>query len=201
MRVRSAILGLALLTAACSQEKAATPEATAPTAATAPAVAPMPAAPVAPVAPVGAEPVDLALKAAQDFNVASAAELAAIAEAEGRYRTAAGRALEAARRGDGSGVTRRRAEADAAHKGLGERLAAFQAASAALTAQVTTASEACAATPEMTAYAGCVALMAEQATLSGNVEAIGKRFEAAEGVWRQERARLDEAAATVALGR
>ena len=80
------------------------------------------------------------------------------------------------------------------------RLAAFRTASEALNAQVTAASEACAATPELTGYAGCAALTAEQTTLTGAFDSISQRFEAAEAAWRQERTRLDEAAATVALG-
>ncbi|MEW5685493.1 MAG: hypothetical protein AB1942_11290 [Pseudomonadota bacterium] len=191
---------MALLAAGCSDREASKAPAATPAAAPAASAAVAPA-PLVPAAPVGAEPIDLALKAAQDFNLAAPAELAAIAEGEGKYRAASKRALDAARAGDGPGVTRRGAEADAAHKALAGRLAAFQTASAALTSQMTAAGEACLATPEMAAYAACVALPTEQTTLTGNLDAVTQRFEAAEGVWRQERAKLDEAAATVALGR
>lgn len=198
MRVRSAIVGLALLAGACSdREPAKAPAAAAP--APAPVAAALPAAPAAP--PAGAEPIDLALKAAQDFTAAAPAELAAIAEIEAKYAPAAKRALAAARKGDGAAAKRPLDEANAAHKSMEERMAAFQAASAALTAQIATAVESCAATPEMAAYAGCTALTAEQATLTATLDAVTARYADAEAVWRQARPGLDEAAATVALGR
>lgn len=198
MRVRLVVLGAALAAAGCSdREPAATPQAApAPVVATAPAVtAPVPAPP-----PAGAEPVDLALKAAQDFNAAAEAELAAIAEIEARFAPAARRALAAARTGDGRTAKRPLDEANTAYKALADRLAAFQTNSTALTAQVKAASDACAATPEMAAYAGCVALAAEQATLTASIDGITSRFAAAEAAWRQARPGLDEAAAAVALG-
>ena len=199
MRVRSAALGLALLAAACSDREPArspAPAAAAPVAAAPPAPLPVPAAP-----PPGAESIDLALKAVQDFNTAAAAELTAIGEAEIKYRATSAQALQAGRAGDVPAAARRLAEIEAAHKAAAERLAAFQAASASLAPQLTAATEACAATPQMTSYAACVILPTEQATLTANVEAVTKRFDAAEAVWRQERAKLEEVAATVALGR
>lgn len=50
-------------------------------------------------------------------------------------------------------------------------------------------------------YEGCVALTAEQALLTQNIEAVGARYQAAEAAYRQDRPRLEEAAATVALGK
>lgn len=196
MRVGLAIMAAGLLVAGCSGRE---PEKAAETA-VAPKVSPA-AAPVLtpPVPPPGAEAVDLALKAAQEFNVAAPAELAAIAEIEAKYAPAARRALAAARTGDSRAIRRPIEDANAARKAMEARLAAYRAASEALSAQVTAASEACAATPELTGYAGCVALATEQTTLAGALDSITQRFEAAEAAWRQERTRLDEAAATVAL--
>lgn len=53
----------------------------------------------------------------------------------------------------------------------------------------------------LAAYAGCVALPAEQALLVQNIEAVASRYQAAEAAYRQDRAKLEEAAATMALGR
>lgn len=50
-------------------------------------------------------------------------------------------------------------------------------------------------------YEGCTALIAEQALLAQNIEAVGARYQAAEASYRQDRPRLEEAAATVALGK
>ncbi len=50
-------------------------------------------------------------------------------------------------------------------------------------------------------YQGCTDLAAEQALLAQNIEAVGARYQAAEASYRQDRPRLEEAAATVALGK
>jgi len=50
-------------------------------------------------------------------------------------------------------------------------------------------------------YEGCTGLVAEQALLAQNIDAVGARYQAAEASYRQDRPRLEEAAATVALGK
>jgi len=50
-------------------------------------------------------------------------------------------------------------------------------------------------------YEGCTALTAEQTLLAQNIEAVGARYQAAEAAYRQDKPRLEEAAATVALGK
>ena len=200
MRTRNAAIGIALLLAACSgQGGSEKTQAAAPAAKPAPApVAPVVAA--APVRPEGADAVDAALAEVKAFNAKAAEDLAAIARDEGRIRAAAGRAIEAARQGQAGRVTAARTEAERARAGLVTGLSAFQTASAAQTAAVAAAMEPCSATPELLTYEGCVALIAEQALLAQNVTALGARYEAAEAAWRQDRPRLDEASATVALG-
>jgi len=199
MRTRNAAIGMALLLAACSGQGGSEK-----TQAAAPAVKPAPAAPpvaaAAPVRPEGADAVDAALAEVKAFNAKAAEELAGIARDEGRIRAAAGRAIEAARQGQASRVTAARTDAERARAALVAGLTAFQTASAAQTAAVAAAMEPCSATPELTTYEGCLALIAEQALLAQNVTALGARYEAAEAAWRQDRPRLDEASATVALG-
>ena len=197
-------LGLGLLVAvaalgACSRKAAVVPaEPAAPAAAAAaPAVA---AAPVAPVKPVGAEAIDAALKVAQDYTAASATELAAIDAGQKRIRAAAERAVAAAGRGDTRTVNAARAEADQAHKAHTDGLAALRATAASQTSALQAALALCAASPEMTAYEGCVALTAEQATLAATIDALGKRYQAADAAYPADRARIEEASATVALG-
>lgn len=51
------------------------------------------------------------------------------------------------------------------------------------------------------AYPGCLALPAERALLAKNIEALANRYQAAEAAYRPDRAKLEEAAATMALGR
>jgi hypothetical protein len=58
-----------------------------------------------------------------------------------------------------------------------------------------------AAGPGLATYEGCVGLTPEQGLLTQNIAALTARYEAAEAAWRQDRARLDEASATMALGR
>lgn len=53
----------------------------------------------------------------------------------------------------------------------------------------------------LAANAACLALPAEQALLAQNIAAVAARYEAAEASYRQERPKLEEAAATLALGR
>ncbi len=226
----------ALLLAACSGETTP-PAKAAPEAAPAPvAVAPPISLPAAPVRPEGADAIDAALAAAQAFNAKALTDLAAIERAEKRIRDQAGRALEAARRGDAGRVTAARNDAEAAHRGLADSLAAFRTAAAEQQAAVTAALALCgpvapapgatagpmtpppppAKTPlpgapatgpagpaltDPTAYQGCAALTAEQALLIQNIEAVGARYQAAEASYRQDRPRLEEAAATVALGK
>lgn len=62
-------------------------------------------------------------------------------------------------------------------------------------------SPATAATAAPAIYEGCTALTAEQALLTQNIEAVGTRYQAAEAAYRQDKPRLEEAAATVALGK
>lgn len=225
----------AMLLAACSGEKTP-PAKAAPEAPPAPlAVAPTAALPTAPVRPEGADAIDAALTAAQAFNAKALTDLAAIERAEKRIRDLAGRALEAARRGDAGRVTAARNDAEATHRGLADSLAAFRTAAAEQQAAVTAALALCGpsapapgatagpvtppppvktplpgapatgpagqAVVDPTAYQGCAALAAEQTLLAQNIEAVGARYQAAETAYRQDRPRLEEAAATVALGK
>ena len=58
----------------------------------------------------------------------------------------------------------------------------------------------CGATPEFAASEPCAKLLAEQATLSKAVGDLTARFAAAETAYLKDRARLEEASATMALG-
>ena len=198
----AAILMMALATgglAGCG--RSAPVEDSAPAApAKAAAVTAAPAAPaVPPPPPVGSELIDPALAGAQAFNAGSAATLALIARSEGRFQAAAGRAAAAAARGEARGVSAARREADAARAALTQALATFRTEAEAQTAAVAAALAACTETPELAAYPACVALPAEQTLLAANVTAGSQRFEAAEAAYVHDRARLDEAAATIAL--
>ena len=62
-----------------------------------------------------------------------------------------------------------------------------------------TAVDACAANEVLAAYAGCVALSAEQALLATNIEALSARYQAADATYGLERVKLEEAAASLAL--
>lgn len=237
-----ALAAAMLLLASCSGEKRSDKVASAPVG---PPPVATPATPLAPATPA-APPVppetlaiiDTTLAAAKAFNAKALADLAGIEKAERRIHDQAGRALDAARRGDGARVTAARTDAEAAHKGLADGLAAFRTAAAAQQAEVATAMALCAppaadplapgaptttlppkpvvttpapATPGaaptpteatgLAAYAGCLALPAEQALLAQNIEAVAARYQAAETAYRPERAKLEEAAATMALGR
>lgn len=56
-------------------------------------------------------------------------------------------------------------------------------------------------TAALATYAGCLALPAEQLLLAQNVAAVTERYQTAETAYRVDRVKLDEAAATLALGR
>lgn len=209
MVVRGAVVGLALLLTACEAKKAdvaAMPDAP-PKAAVGPAAAA--ALPAEALPPEGAEPVDAALAAAKAFNEAAPAELAAIAGQEAKIRAAATRAVTAARGAEAAGegprrgltdrVSAARREADAARKALTDSQAKWTADGEAQTAAVQTAVDACAASEALAAYAGCVALTTEQALLATNLEALSARYRAADAAYAQERVKLEEAAAALAL--
>jgi len=206
--VRGALVGLALLLTACEGKRAdvaSMPDAK-PKAAAAPAAAALPAEALP---PEGAEPVDAALAAAKAFNEGAPAALAAIAEQEAKIRAAAARALTAARGAEAAGegqrqgltarVTTARREADAARKTLTDGQAKLKADGEAQTAAVQTAMDACAANEVLAAYAGCVALSAEQVLLATNIEALNARYHAADTAYGVERVKLEEAAASLAL--
>jgi hypothetical protein len=77
--------------------------------------------------------------------------------------------------------------------------ASLKAEAAAQGEAVAAAMALCQETPELTAYPGCIALTATQPSLSGAIEALAQRQAAAEAAWLQERPRLEEAAALLAL--
>jgi hypothetical protein len=204
-------MGLLVVLAACSDEptgdvKAAAPEAQVKATAVAPAQPPPP-----PALPPEAQAVETALADVQAFNAAAEGELAKIAAAEDRLRRQAGRALElAGRAGAASEPERRRlsgqvaaarAEAERVRAEMASGLAAFQAASTERSAQLNGALEQCAGLPTLAGLEACATLTAEQAALAQNIAALADRYQAAETAWRQERAKLDEASATMALGR
>ena len=157
---------------------------------------------------VGFEAVDQALAAAQQFNTRAAAELAGIARSEARIRALAtkvaspgGAAIaETQRRNLSANVQAARVEVEALHDALTAGSAAFRLASAAGAQQLKTAIAQCAASAELAADAGCTALSAQQASMAQTTASLGRRYEAAEAVYRQERARLEEASAIIALG-
>lgn len=204
-------VGLFVVLAACSNEPAGDVKAAAPEAkvkATAAAPAPPPPSPAL---PPEAQAVETALADVQAFNAGAAAELAGIAAAEERVRRQAARALDLAgragaaadaeRRRLSSQVAAARAEAERARAETAAGLSAFQAASAERTAQLNGALEQCAGLPALAGFEACATLTAEQPVLVQNIAALTERYQAAETVWRQERAKLDEASATMALGR
>lgn len=211
MRTEALAAGLLLALGACSEEPAEEEAAAvaAPIPATPPAAPALPEPASAP--PPEAAAVETALADVRAFNAAAAAELAKIAQAEQRIRREAARALEAAGRAGGAaeGERRRlagqvaaaRAEAERARASLTAGLTAFQAASTERTAQLNGALEQCAGMPALAGFGPCAALTAEQPVLAQNVAALSERYQAVETAWRQERARLDEASAMMALGR
>lgn len=204
------VVGLALLLTACEGRK--TDVGAMPDTVTAPkAAAPVAAAslPAETLPPEGAEAVDAALAAAKVFNEAAPATLEAIAQQEAKIRAAAARAVAAARGAESAGEGQRqglslrvaaaRRDADAARKALSDGQAKMRTDAEAQTVMVQAAAEACAANEVLAAYAGCVALMAEQALLATNVDALSARYQAADAAYAPERAKLEEAAAALAL--
>ncbi len=161
-----------------------------------------------PAPPIGSEAVDQALAAAQQFNTNAAAELAGIARSEARIRALAakvaspggGAIVETQRRNLSANVQAARVEVEALHDALAAGSAAFRLGSAAGAQQLAAAVAQCAASVELAAYAGCTALSAQQAPMAQTTASLGRRYEAAEAVYRQERARLEEASAIIALG-
>ena len=93
-----------------------------------------------------------------------------------------------------------RAEVESLHDALTIGAAAFRLASAAATQQLEAALAECAASVELGADPGCTALTAQQSPLAQTTAALGRRYDAAEAVYRQERTRLEEASAIIALG-
>ena len=184
----------------------AQPVAPAPGALTPGVAAPLTSDPLA--RPVGSEAVDQALAAAQQFNTNAAAELAGIAKSEARIRALAARIAspgssaiaETQRRNLSTNAQAARVEVEALHDALAAGAAAFRLASAAGAQQLAAAVAQCAADVELAAYAGCTALSAQQAPMAQTTASLGRRYEAAEAVYRQERARLEEASAIIALG-
>lgn len=211
MRTGALAASLLLALGACSEEP---PEEEA-AAVVAPIPATPPAAPALPepaaAPPPEAQAVETALADVQAFNAAAAAELAGIAQAEQRIRREAARALEAAGRTGGAaeGERRRlagqvagaRAEAERARAGLTAGFTAFQTTSAERTAQLNGALEPCAGMPALADFEPCAELAAEQPVMAQNIAVLTERYQAAETAWRQERARLDEASAMMALTR
>ncbi len=92
-----------------------------------------------------------------------------------------------------------RREADAARASLTSALTTFRADAETHTTQLASAMAACAETPALAAHPACLALPAEQTLLTSNVTSLSQRFEAAEVAFARDRARLDEASATIAL--
>ncbi|WP_293380532.1 hypothetical protein [Phenylobacterium sp. SCN 70-31] len=154
-----------------------------------------------PAKPAGAEAIDAALAAAQAFNSGTTADLAAVAREEQKIRQASAAAQVAARDGGNAEprIAAARRNAEAARSALAAARTASASAASTQTAAVEAAVSQCAATPELAAYEGCVALTAEQVTLAQNIAALDARHAAADAVWSQERPRLEEAAAAVAL--
>ena len=198
MRMLWVVLGAMLLATGCSEREPAKTPAPPPASAPVSQAAPTPGTPLPPAI---VEPVDTALAAVRAFNAGVEAQLAAIGASEAQYAPSARRALEAARRSDVAAAKPLLDQANAARRANEEGQAALEAATLELTAKLEAATTACAAGPELASYAGCAAVATEQAALTANLEALGKRFQAAEITWQKLRPGLDEAAATVALAR
>ncbi len=208
-----ALGAVGLLATGCQPKTPAPPPAAAAPAAAAPAAAVVPptAAPEASaVTPETVLAVNQALALAQAFNTRAAADLAAVVKAEKRIRELADQAsATAARANAGLGeaeraaATRRvaaaRTEVEAAHADITSRLATFRAGAQAQTDAVALAQLQCAQTPEFLASEPCVKLAAEQATLAQTVTNLTTRFATAEAGYQKDRAKLEEASATMAL--
>lgn len=212
MRNRGIAIGvgaLGLLLAACQGkgDDEASREAFPPKA---PAQRPAPAPMTADSArPAGADGVDAGLAKVKAFNERAAAALKTIADNEARIRSAAARALEAARGAEQTPAARRasltalvtaaRKEAETAHAVLMDGQAKLRQDT---DEQVTAAEamlETCNASEPLLAYEGCKALEAEHTLLLSNLEALAARYQAADAAYGPDRAKLEEASAAVAL--
>jgi len=175
----------------------------------APAQRPAPAPMTADSRPAGADGVDAGLAKAKAFNERAAAALKTIADNEARIRSAAARAMEAARGAEQTPAARRasltalvtaaRKEAETAHAVLMDGQAKLRQDT---DEQVTAAEamlETCNASEPLLAYEGCKALEAEHALLLSNLEALAARYQAADAAYGPDRAKLEEASAAVAL--
>ena len=210
----SAVLTLMML-AGCSGEKRV---ASAPP--VAPVAAPAPIAAAAPARPEGADAVDNALTDVQLFNATATESLADIATDETQIRDLAVKASDLARRAETAPAAQRPglakslavalADREAAHAALGQSLEAYRTTSAETTGLVAAAVALCGPIPPppappppgtLAAYPPCATLAVEQASLAANIAALSKAFESAEAAYRQDRRRIDEAAATMALVR
>ena len=183
-----------------------------------PSVAPGGLAPVAgpppildPMArPVGADEVDRALADAQAFNAALVARLADIARSEAAIKALAARTTAAVAGGAGIPESQRsrlsasiqaaRTETETLHDTLTTGAAAFRLSSTASVDALETSIARCAQQDELAAYPACAALTTEQAALNRSVAALGRRYDAAETAYRQQRTRLEETSAIIALG-
>lgn len=203
----------------------------APPPAAAPVAPIAPVTPTTTVLPESAQAIDAALAAAKAFNAKAQSDIAAIDKAEKRVREQAARALEAARRGDLPRATAARGDAEAARKSLVDGLAAFNTATAEQQTAVTAALALCGpplptpgspvsvpvpppppvttptpgaaptTAPSAVGYEGCATLAAEQALMTRNIDAVSNRYRASETAFLQDRPKLEEAAAILALGK
>jgi hypothetical protein len=215
-------LALAML-AGCSGEKraASAPPPVAPVVTPGLSVAPTP------LRPEGADAVDAALSDVQLFNATATESLASITKDEARIRALAARAIDLSRRVEAAPAEQRPglaknleaalAEREAAHTALGQSLENFRTTSTETSGLVEGAAVLCGPVPPpatpgapppppptpgtLAAYPPCATLAAEQASLAANIAALSKAFESAEAAYRQDRRRIDEAAATMALVR
>jgi len=202
LAARGAALATAVLAVgglvACSDSERAAPKVETPVAA---AKAPIPAAPAASaptLKPPGSEVIDATLASVQAFNAKAVDELATVTREEQRIRQASAAAQSAARSGEGARIAGARRTAEAASGALATARSALTGAAAAQSTGLQAALMQCAA-PEISAYEGCVALAAEQVLFNQTIAQLEARYAMADVVWAQERPRLEEAAASVAL--
>lgn len=171
-------------------------------------VAPSVAAPLA--RPIGADEIDLALANAKAFNARAATELAAIGRAEARIKaltagvvtsvTGGGNLSDSQRQRLSVSIQAARGETESLRDTLTTAAAAFRLASGAEVTALETAVARCATSVELAALPACASLATEQAAMTQSVAALGRRYDAVEVTYRQERTRLEEASAIVALG-
>ena len=208
-----ALVVVALATTACDRraDPAPGPVAASPPAATGAVPTPVAPPPIDPLArPVGADEVDLALTNARAFTARAAAELTGIARSEARIKALAARVVasvasggampDSQRRSLSASIQAARTETETLRDSLSTAAVAFRLASAAEVQAMETALAQCATNAELAALPACASLPAEQAAMAQSVAALGRRYDAAEATWRQERTRLEEASAIVALG-